>query len=567
MDFSGGDVASIEAALDVQRPGGWRRATQVDVAKYSRPTPRAAWRLEVPQGQLLCRAVDHFIAIIDTAFPWSEPKIVAPQAPDDFTWPHVEGGGILCLGATCSDADPGGRVIAQLDSACKILCYTEDQRRSEFAREFTAYWNHRLSKVKVPSRFFSLLNPRGPSREIRFYSDWASSVVVVGDDARSLLSWLRHTGKNIGEKRIEHAWLAWLREPPIPAQYPETGADVLGYVPDGQLRQLLIQGDRVPMVIGTQIETGPVLAGVILNGAEQRELTKGFRDIRHVPDKHLYQSFAGRRVQRCRLIRVDGAWVHGRDHDKSFASLEAKSVLVVGCGSLGASVARLLAQAGVGRFVLIDSDDLASHNTSRHVLGNAFVGRNKADSLATMLRADFPHMRDVEVVKERFERLTVKQLEVIGSVDLVLSAGVTLPGDNRIDVWRRSLTRMPPHVCAWVEAYAIVGHAVALFGQDSLLDGFDAAGYAKFRLTEWSNEARAVIVEAGCGNVFQPHGAIDLQASVTLASRLALGILNGEVGESCRRTWQGSRDDVVKLGGTPLELFTESCVAKSWQWP
>lgn len=567
MDFSGGHVASIEAALDAQRPGGWRRASQPELAKYSRLMPRAAWRLEVPQGQVTCPGISYFLAMIDTAFPWSEPKIIVPQAPDDFSWPHVEGGGVLCLGATRSEAAAGARVLAQLISACKILCYTEDERRAEFSREFAAYWNQRLSTKPPQLRFFSLLNPRGPSREVRVYGDWLNSAIIVGEEAPSLLEWLHHTGRNVGEKQIARSWLTWLENPLTPAQFPESGADVLDSVPEPERGRLLKQGDRIPMVIGVETPTGPALVGVVLKGGNSRELTKGFRDIRHVPDRIVYQSFAARPVQRCALSRADGGWVHGRDHDAEFASLASKSVLVVGCGALGAPVARLLVQAGVGRLVLVDPDDLATHNTSRHVLGNHFVGRNKAASLATTLRRDFPHLREIVEMRDRFERLTSRQLETIGPIDLVVSAGLALPGDAQIDVWRRSLELLPPHVCAWVEAYAMVGHAVALFGLDSLMDGFCADGNFRFRLTDWPDQAHAVIAEAGCGNVFQPHGAIDLQASVTLASRLALSVLNGEVVASCRRTWQGSRDAVVKLGGTPLDLFTESCVAKSSQWP
>ena len=93
---------------------------------------------------------------------------------------------------------------------------------------------------------------------------------------------------------------------------------------------------------------------------------------------------------------IDPAWVHGRDHDGDIGQLESSSVLVVGCGALGASVAVLLAQAGLGHFTLYDGQYLDRTNTSRHPLGADYVDQNKAKALAKHLTKRFPHLRGVD---------------------------------------------------------------------------------------------------------------------------------------------------------------------------
>jgi hypothetical protein len=271
-------------------------------------------------------------------------------------------------------------------------------------------------------------------------------------------------------------------------------------------------------------------------------------------------------VKRCSVERVDGAWVHGRDHNAEYPPLSLKKVAIVGCGSLGGFVTRLLAQAGVGRFVLVDPETLAAHNAARHVLGMDRLGEHKAEALASMLMKDFPHNSKPSVYISRFEDLHAPALEDLSSADLIISTGIDYEGDMRLDAWRRQCDSPPTHVCVWAEEFALAGHAIALVDESSLADVFTPAGVPTVSLTDaWPETAH--IVEAGCANVFQPHGAIDLQDTVVLGARLALDVLNTRVVQSSRRTWQGNRDAVIRLGGTPRSTFTESFVERTHVWP
>ena len=118
-----------------------------------------------------------------------------------------------------------------------------------------------------------------------------------------------------------------------------------------------------------------------------------------------------------------------------------------------------------------------------------------------------------------------------------------------------------------MEEYAIVGHAVALVGGDTLFAGITSEGIPAFSLTDWPSDAKTVIVEAGCGNAFQPHGVVDFSPSTTLATKLALDVLTERVTASSRRVWQGDRDSVALLGGIPRPAFTDSNVIKAFPWP
>jgi len=98
--------------------------------------------------------------------------------------------------------------------------------------------------------------------------------------------------------------------------------------------------------------------------------------------------------------------------------LNAASVLIAGCGALGSNSAEILARAGIGRILLIDSDVVELTNLQRQGLMDAAdVGRPKADVVAEALRQINPEIRiAAEVV-----RIAAGNIErLITDIDLVL---------------------------------------------------------------------------------------------------------------------------------------------------
>lgn len=66
--------------------------------------------------------------------------------------------------------------------------------------------------------------------------------------------------------------------------------------------------------------------------------------------------------------------------------LASRTVVVVGCGSVGGSVADDLSHQGVGKFILIDLDVFEARNIGRHRLDWSATGSSKVHALAQRLR-------------------------------------------------------------------------------------------------------------------------------------------------------------------------------------
>lgn len=528
------------------------------------------WRIEVPDGCLKWSKINYFVFAIDRFFPYSQPRVLAPAAGSQYLWPHVEPHGLLCLRPTKCNASVSDRVQVHLSDAEDLFRYSEDERLDEFRREFLTYWSRRATDQSSSERVLSLVSPRMGNREISYFYDAKSKRFVIGDDKASLEHWLRNAGLNPRSKEILPTWIIPLDHPWEPKDFPEKGRDVIGILPNSLeiFRHSLVAGlERLPILFEVDTGAGSVFAGVVLHGMSRRELLKGFRHLNLVPTERIACAYKHNAIERVRVSRVDGAWVHGRDHPSSFDSVKGRKLAIVGCGSIGSGVARLLAQAGVGEIIFIDGDSLSSANISRHSLGMEHVGSNKATLLQSEFRKQFPHLTFDHAIPRRFEFLSGKYLEYLEEVDLVIAAGIDFEGEAALNKWRLSLSQPPAYLSTWAEAYATAGHAVLLYGNQSILDLFDNEERPIFRLTDWDDSSGSMIIEAGCGNSFQPHGVIDLQPTITLAAGLALDTLLDQVPASCRRVWMGNPSNVQQHGGILRDTFTETMMVREFTWP
>ena len=76
---------------------------------------------------------------------------------------------------------------------------------------------------------------------------------------------------------------------------------------------------------------------------------------------------------------------------------------IVGCGSIGATVAENLARLGLTKFVLWDFDTVASHNIANQIFVANQIGRPKIEALADIMLAINPDIRDFEMHPEGWQ--------------------------------------------------------------------------------------------------------------------------------------------------------------------
>jgi hypothetical protein len=534
-----------------RRMGGFERLDRQALRKYSARQPAAGWRLTVPtpDGE---RRLD---VIVPRRFPFALPHVALVGPSMFLKWPHFESDGVLCLDGDGFDIERPGAVIAdRIASACRLIAECErGQRNGDFTDEFLSYWGQASNDEGVP--LYSLLQPGGPSRLVRVWR--GKRFVLAAENDQAIATWLKNRYGSATDIKTQVGGLMWLDRPLVPADFPKSGAAVRrmaaeAELRDGLLSELVTQDTSgATVLIGAATSAGPALASTWIPHPSQRgrsTLGDGFRNKLVPAEIALARYFGGGPIKRASVERADAAWVHGRGANPAFDRFRGAKVAIIGCGSIGAAVAMLLAQSGIGSFVLIDPERLAWANIGRHPLGAGYVGFHKCVGLAQKIRTDFPHVVSVDAIARDVESVIMDDPDALAGCDLIVSATGSWATEAFLDVWHSEAKFDGPVVYGWTEAHACAGHAVTIAKNGRRLrEGFDALGTPHLHATEWPGPT--TLREPACGAVFQPYGAAELSFAVGLIADAVLRRLNREAAASTHALWIGRYGPLKIAGG------------------
>ena len=554
--------AQRESALnDLDRymcgPKGGMRLLTADLEQYKERNVTHGWH--IPSSDTQPVALD---IIVDGDFPYSVARVALPKKGPGgpLEWPHVESDGVLCLfpdQATTPSRYPVDVTETVLNEALELVknCQNGDII-NDFQDEFLSYWN--IETDKDAPLFISLITPNDPSRHVIVWH--SKDMYVCANDRDTLDGWLtRLRGKKPNnDSMFQKGVLVWLPQPMIPSEYPSTARDVNSVVKEHAPVALKLLQECVAtkpksldVIFGAPTEHGICFAAVTLFRPSEKEIMKGFRP-GHIPRKVLINRYLGtNKIIRNKVYRADHNWVHGRDQDIHQNSLKESRVLVLGCGAIGGSVARLLAQSGINNLTLVDHQLFDWPNISRHILGASAFQKNKAIKLAETLRHDFPHLTGIKECQDKFDLSATGLINFLPSFDLIISATGEWKVDMLLNDLQRSQANMPPVVYAWLESRATAAHALMIpQSSDSacLCCGFKESGVLLLPVVSWPDN-EPLLQEPACGAVFSPFGPVELTWAHALVSEIALGTLMQKVTSPTCHTWIGQLNTVEESGG------------------
>lgn len=565
------DIANLIGALDDWLAGslGAVPLQPARLARWQHQDIRRGWRIGVEiAGQAIL--ID---LLLDGGFPFSLPRLAWVDPPRFPSIPHVESDGKICAlssAATFDPSNPIDLVKHLLGDAERIL---EDglsgANVDDFRAEFRSYWNEMATGRKV----VSLTDPSGPSR--RLHGWFGTEKNYVAEDRTALRQWLSNAGlkKNIADFNIHPVALLWLDQALIPAEYP---VDLAGLVAlcgrcEGDaaaiLESVLAAEDRPLVMLGFPTSDGAATFAAIrleTNGGRRHRghqpRLRGFRD--HAPKRSLVEAHRTDRLIRSAVDRADSWWVHGRDSNPDVTTLAGSSVVLIGCGSLGSPLARFLAQAGVGKLVLIDPETMTRANAGRHLMGADAADFAKASAMKLRLNREFPHL-NVDAFTKHWQIVAADQPNLLMRCDLVLSTIGGWEQEAPLNRFRSVHADYPPILYAWTEPHGSAGQAV-LTGATSgcLACGLDDHGSALFRVTAF--EASTLRREAACGAFFQPYGGADIATVAALASGLAIDALCDRAGPGTHRLVASPLSEIAQVGGSLTPAWIELSQGRSW---
>lgn len=523
------------------------------------------WQIPSEFSDGICRRL-HVIA--DSDFPYTPPRIAVADGPHALAWPHLEKGGLLCvlpLDAAVSSRSPVGVTAYVLGEACRLI---EDSisgsNVEDFRQEFLSYW---ALAADAPSVFVSTIDPTCQSRRIAVWR--GKGLRVVGESPRALRAWLSRRGEKpgkSGEYTLVDGILVWLPKPLTPAEYPDTPADLWALVQQhspevkGVFQDLATRSaSEIDVVLGARTAHGSCFGALVLSGPRRpsgskrsgNPLVKGFRPGRVPAPLLVKRYFAGATKPAKAIVkRADHQWIHGRDNDRHQARLRGASVAVLGCGSLGGSLARLLAQSGVGNLLLVDPATLDWPNIGRHQLGASSVGQSKAEALAREIAVAYPHLTDITARNKRVGMGERGLMDDLLEYGLVVSTMGNWAAEGFLNDYHQERQDFPPILYGWLEPHASAAHVVVVPTHGPCLRcGVDDNGRPNVAVTAWADGGDS-LQEPACGAIYTPYGPAELCWAHALISETAIDAIINQPATAHHHVWIGRRHRIAEVGGT-----------------
>lgn len=479
--------------------------------------------------------------------------------------PHSSSQGKLCLFDEASvmikPDSPEQLLLDSYDRAIEILEMDPETQKEEVFREFFAYWGN---QSQTGFTLYTNL-AAAETHEFQEYTVIGDKVnrLVVSDnleESKALL--INHMGcaSSEAEKYKIPCYRIRLRSSSLPKMNEGfTWKNIRSYILDNitgsQKRRFnKMLSEKCSVVNRLLLLTIPSYYGdqyacvwMHHNNQKRKSALKNISDCK---------------TDAVTTIRIDPQYLLVRGGAEK--SIMQKSILLIGCGSVGGFLADNLCQCGIGTLDLLDKDILTTDNIHRHVLGfdDAILGKYKADLLKSQLESRFPYV-DIDSLSfvDRTAETLIKDPSRFMQYDLIVSATGNPALDLEINDVLYKIENAPPFVVCFNEPYGIGGHAIAVLkGRGCLrcLYSDPISGELVPFQGSFTKEGQSFTKNiSGCSSAFVEYSVLDSQQTAIMTSRLVIDVLTGKITQTRLVSWIGSAERLRSERYQTSEYYNE----------
>jgi len=341
-----------------------------------------AWKIKV-ENELYPLT---YIIFIPNIFPDKLPKIYLTKKDYNklMPIPHVDINRFVCTRdphvVYINEDKPGEAVDELVKIATNEIINKGIKKENidDFNEEFIAYWNN--------DAILSTLSLFSPGEKIEkliiayFEKNFLNSNFILSNSVKESEKWLAPFKIKIEEDSIYEALHIPLKSPIFP---PFKNIDLLNILKESgvfdvsEVKQYLnLRNENLFVFISLPLKEDRILAGWQQTNPSK---VNGFR-----PNKiPLNIKLSRATIIRIRVERLDKGRLFKRGGTGVSSSIDDKSIAIIGCGSIGGSLAVSLSKTGISKFLLADNEKLESDNIARHVCGFKEAGQRLHKSVAS----------------------------------------------------------------------------------------------------------------------------------------------------------------------------------------
>lgn len=495
------------------------------------------------------------LVALPLTFPDEFPQIFLSQKSFKiFPIPHLDGRRFLCTFDSADSAPnpdkPGEIVESFIEKGFTIIDDGIAKRNlSDYREEFLAYWD--LESNGKLSILFSPKNERDEFVFLPFTSIKNGYWGVIAEQIEDIRNWcdaLKISIDGLNVANILFLPLDSFGIPPYPATNAELHKRLKEYSPHS-LKELIkyFKGRTDPYYVLFSVPTpaGHVLGFWHHYGLSKKDIVDGFPR-GNVPAEYLLSKHPDKRLMKRVVDRVDRQRLFARG-GCGLPLSENAIASVIGCGSIGSTLAYSLVRSGLKAIDLIDPEELTSENVARHFCGFSDIAKNKSQVLRERLRLSYPYLHCKAYGKDILLMLS-EDASILNKYTLNIVAIGRLAVEKRLNLLAQDKAITSPFLFVWVEPFLVAGHA--LFVNPSKPGCFecilDAVYKVKYSVVE--EASKFAKREAGCQTTYIPYPSLEIDRFVNSITRFVMPILNGDLTDSTLFTWLGDIDSFRKKG-------------------
>lgn len=545
------------------------RLTREELDKFNRKEYNIGWKIHLTTaGQVIPAAI-----LIKHNYPFSAPHyfLVQPE-PYLYKIPHLDESGYLCLEQNPPELSSPTPTLLALHRSANILFEHALAGRLEddFRNEFLSYWHMHAqggaSACVTPTILWKNIVFCQIGDRVFFFDDYSIAEKWI----RSRYSDQKKISVNIFNTILLPQGQMW-----TPSEYPKSGLDILSHARNvdsdavhqimkhaasTQLKYLPVlfqfKPEQEHIFIGIKVYEPRISKGPYKTLKLKKPSPKSHRDTTNIYGHKFFSSSAI--LENLSIQRIDATWLHKRGEAGRNSNLAEMTIAILGCGSIGAHVADVLARAGVGTILLYDMDNLSWDNIYRHILPPECIGKNKATALKNYLAKKFPNINIEAFPVSWEEHYAQEQGNVLKKVDLILSLiGHTT---DQSEIFLGYLTyaeqNFPPILYGWTEPWGAAGHALLIGDGEhyGCLKCVTQSG-SQVRNVFRFNTRQSVMLPA-CSISYAPYGFVDILPTVSMISSLAIEFLTKASVKNNYLIWIANVGNILDHGGELCEWIT-----------